>query len=90
MSRPPDHFRIRNRRFESLSGHRHTAGSQFPTEQQNLGGVNRVVWGKLRSLGCDRDSRGANYDDQTRAALLVVERVATSPNEFKNPFVEFA
>src|SRR5256885_10318869 len=35
---------------ESLWCQRHTAGSQFPTEQPNRGGANRVVVGYVRSL----------------------------------------
>jgi hypothetical protein len=35
---------------ESLWSQRHTAGSQFPTEQPNRGGANRVVVGYVRSL----------------------------------------
>ena len=35
---------------ESLWSQRHIAGSQFPTEQPNRGGANRVVVGYVRSL----------------------------------------
>ena len=51
---PPTILYSKSAISESLWSQRHTAGSQFPTEQPNRGGVNAVVVGNVRSWDSDR------------------------------------